>query len=242
MIKKHPIKILENLKNGIRKLIKGKHSIEEDVEELEALLLFYHKVIEKLPVAIYLTEGEKPRIMWANKKAKEIFNIELIPESKAEQPLLAHKVHPNDLKNINDTITRLQATPDKVEACTFRVEDSDSPQQYRWNYTLVNRFDHSTSPKFLKVSFVLNAAILNGLSCCKSDPSKLMDDRPADLLTNREKEILRLIAQGYTMRGIADQLKISHHTAGTHRKNLFKKTKVNKTSELIRYAMQNGLG
>lgn len=60
-------------------------------------------------------------------------------------------------------------------------------------------------------------------------------------LSNREIEVLKLIAQGLSGVQIAEKLNLSHHTIETHRKTLFRKIGVNSTYALIKYAMQNGL-
>jgi DNA-binding NarL/FixJ family response regulator len=60
-------------------------------------------------------------------------------------------------------------------------------------------------------------------------------------LTKKELEIIELIAQGISYKEIADKLFISLHTAHTHRKNIFKKTGVKKSSELIRFALRNNI-
>jgi len=60
-------------------------------------------------------------------------------------------------------------------------------------------------------------------------------------LTKRELEVLKLIAQGLTNKQIAEKLIISQYTAETHRKNITKKLKVNKVTELVKYAMNRGL-
>ena len=60
-------------------------------------------------------------------------------------------------------------------------------------------------------------------------------------LTTREKEILQLIAIGYTDRSIAKVLSISDKTASTHRKHMLKKLAVSNTALLIRYALENKL-
>lgn len=60
-------------------------------------------------------------------------------------------------------------------------------------------------------------------------------------LSNRELEIVKLIARGMTTKSIADQLYLSHHTVATHRKNIFKKIGINNSLELIRYAMNNNI-
>lgn len=59
-------------------------------------------------------------------------------------------------------------------------------------------------------------------------------------LTEREVEILRLIAQGYSNKEIGDRLFISHRTVDTHRTNLMKKLDVHNIAGLIRYAIRGG--
>lgn len=60
-------------------------------------------------------------------------------------------------------------------------------------------------------------------------------------LTQRETEILNLIAKEYTNEQIAEELFISERTVETHRKNLFTKTKTKTVVGLIKYAFQHGL-
>lgn len=60
-------------------------------------------------------------------------------------------------------------------------------------------------------------------------------------LTDREKEIIALIAQGFSNKEIGDKLFISHRTVDTHRTNLMKKLEVNNIAGLIRFALKNGL-
>jgi two-component system nitrate/nitrite response regulator NarL len=62
-----------------------------------------------------------------------------------------------------------------------------------------------------------------------------------DMLTKREKEIIRLIAQENTNIQIADKLYISEHTVEAHRKNIFRKTKAKSIVGLIKYAYDNKL-
>jgi DNA-binding NarL/FixJ family response regulator len=61
------------------------------------------------------------------------------------------------------------------------------------------------------------------------------------LLTTREREILKLIAQEYTNRQIAEELFISERTVETHRKNIFRKTGTNNLVGLIKFAYANNL-
>jgi DNA-binding NarL/FixJ family response regulator len=59
-------------------------------------------------------------------------------------------------------------------------------------------------------------------------------------LTPREREVLKLIAEGKSNKEIADLLFISVHTVVRHRANLMEKLNLKKTADLVRYAVQKG--
>jgi DNA-binding NarL/FixJ family response regulator len=61
------------------------------------------------------------------------------------------------------------------------------------------------------------------------------------LLTDREREILKLIAKEYSNKQIAEELFISERTVETHRKNIFRKTGTNSLVGLIKFAYANNL-
>jgi two-component system response regulator NreC len=62
-----------------------------------------------------------------------------------------------------------------------------------------------------------------------------------DELTDREREILQLVAEGYTNREIAEMLSISIKTVKTHRLHLMHKLQLHDRGELIKYAIQKGI-
>lgn len=61
-----------------------------------------------------------------------------------------------------------------------------------------------------------------------------------DILTTREKEVLKLVAEGRESREIASVLFISINTVNNHRANLIKKLKIKKSVDLVKYAIQQG--
>ena len=61
---------------------------------------------------------------------------------------------------------------------------------------------------------------------------------PPNGLTCREREVLQLIAEGYTNRQIAEILSVSIKTVETHRGNLMRKLDLHDRGELIKYAIQ----
>jgi two-component system, NarL family, response regulator NreC len=62
-----------------------------------------------------------------------------------------------------------------------------------------------------------------------------------ELLTDREREILQLIAEGKTNKEIALTLNLSLKTIETHRSNLMRKLKVKEVAGLVQYAIRKGL-
>lgn len=59
-------------------------------------------------------------------------------------------------------------------------------------------------------------------------------------LTVREREVLKLIAEGKSSRQIGELLCISHRTVERHRANMMEKLNVKKTADLVRYAFRKG--
>jgi two-component system response regulator NreC len=67
------------------------------------------------------------------------------------------------------------------------------------------------------------------------------EEEPYDQLTAREREILKLIAEGHTSREIADILIVSQKTVQGHRVKIMEKLNLHNRTELIKYAMRKGL-
>jgi len=62
-----------------------------------------------------------------------------------------------------------------------------------------------------------------------------------DPLSDREREVLRLLALGHTNQEIAGKLYISVRTAETHRAHIMQKLRLQTRAELVRYALEQGL-
>jgi len=79
-----------------------------------------------------------------------------------------------------------------------------------------------------------------------SEYMKKADERDGSkeetVLTNREHEILDLIAQGFNNQQIAERLFISPRTVDTHRTNIMQKVHVHDAANLVRYAIERGFG
>jgi two-component system response regulator NreC len=88
----------------------------------------------------------------------------------------------------------------------------------------------------------LTHVLVDDLYGTGKDNSKVSGQAENSLpLSERETEVLILVAKGYTNQQIADQLVVSIKTVETHRSRIRKKLGLNRRSELVRYAFQQGL-
>ncbi len=86
--------------------------------------------------------------------------------------------------------------------------------------------------------------ILESLRKASFDVDKFMQEPLSCVpvtLSERECQVIALIAEGQSYTRIADQLFLSAHTVTTHRRNIMQKLGVNNTAALVMYAMKNGL-
>lgn len=73
----------------------------------------------------------------------------------------------------------------------------------------------------------------------QSDDTHVEDNY--DKLSSREREVLQLLAEGYSYKEIAEKLQISVKTVGVHRVNIMEKLNINNSTELVKYAIRKGI-
>ena len=66
-------------------------------------------------------------------------------------------------------------------------------------------------------------------------------DDPIDQLTERETEVLKMVAKGMSYKQIAERLVISHRTVQNHVQNTLRKLQMNNRVQLTRWAIEHGL-
>jgi DNA-binding NarL/FixJ family response regulator len=76
------------------------------------------------------------------------------------------------------------------------------------------------------------------LAAAEAEAARAADEDP---LSEREREVLRLLALGHTNQEIAKMLYISVRTAETHRAHIMQKLRLATRAELVRYALVQGL-
>ena len=106
----------------------------------------------------------------------------------------------------------------------------------------------STTSSIDELLSAIRAAASGRVYLCQSAASEMMDsfrkfgtgDRPVkDHLGDREEQVLRLIADGYSSKEIARNLLIAPSTVEVHRRNIMRKIGLHKVADLTRYAIRN---
>jgi DNA-binding NarL/FixJ family response regulator len=69
--------------------------------------------------------------------------------------------------------------------------------------------------------------------------ARLTSDKTGSIITDREREILQLVAEGMTNQEIAAKLCISASTVDTHRKNIMSKLDIHSVAGLVKYAIRH---
>jgi len=165
------------------------------------------------------------------------------------------KMHPDDLD------VWLKALDELVNFTLKEVAVEDrSKMNYTWNYRLQNgqgdyvnivqnttplEFDNANKPIIGLAHYTVLSPNIKMQICASA---KLLNDRNeyetvffnnfsqkllSDGISNRERDVIRLLVLNHSSKEIAERLSISSNTVDTHRRNILKKLKISSTGELI---------
>jgi PAS domain S-box-containing protein len=123
-----------------------------------------------------------------------------------------------------------------VSILTFRASDNSAP-------LVVHLFRDATQKRESEefTQQVLDAARRMRAGDFSAPSSPVSVTPPAQDLTDREREVLSLLAQGLSTRDIAQTLSISPSTARNHIQNIFHKLNVHSRLEAVTFALEHGL-
>lgn len=118
----------------------------------------------------------------------------------------------------------------KAGASGYLVKQT-APQELMMAIEAVYRGDSFLSPSISKT--VIDEYVR------QADTTGVEDNY--ETLTDREREVLQLLAEGFSNRDIADKLVISLKTVGVHRLNLLNKLNIDNVTALTKYAIRRGI-
>lgn len=178
-------------------------------------------------------------------------------------PFTKDRIHPDDAAHLWRLLRQvweyLLALPAKKRLqyrfnCDYRLRKADGTYARLLEQNTILHTNEQDSIRYVlgvctditnwKKSEALTATIISPQNeACLECSSDAEEEMPLfnDLLSKREKEVLKLIADGYSSKIIADMLRISFHTVNTHRQKIIEKTNAPNTGGLIQFAVTNKL-
>jgi DNA-binding NarL/FixJ family response regulator len=130
------------------------------------------------------------------------------------------------------------------------LTSSPSEQQMREAFESSGRAYLTTSCSFEELSSAVRKASCGDYYLSGNSNSELIEDhivsfinsqKPGGLMTQREREIARLLADGYSSKEVADILNISPKTADAHRASIMKKLGAKNVTDIVKYCIRNHL-
>lgn len=173
------------------------------------------------------------------------------------------RIHPNDVESwlsalnelMNFTVNEISIDDRKQMSYTWNYRFKNAKNQYvniiqnttpiefdihkkpvigLAHYTVMNqniKMDITASAKFLNANNEYETKYFNNFS------RKLLKDG----VSNRERDIIRLLVLNYSSKEIAEKLFISSNTVDTHRRNILKKLQISSTGELVAMLKMNNI-
>ena len=175
---------------------------------------------------------------------------------------LFERMHPQDVEILYNNIIpdfkklRLSRPRKQVKRLRFTIN-------YRFNHP-TKSYIHCLEQVMIletdkKDNIILNFGIITDISAYKKDNSMIgtvsilnksneyetiytrnYNSNSPVIYTNREMDIIRLLAKGLSSKAIAAKINISSQTVDKHRRNMLKKAKMNNTQELVYDALKQG--
>lgn len=150
--------------------------------------------------------------------------------------------HPEDIDLIRKGIISAFANKNKNHAAMFRVKTS----QGTWKWVLstikvieLNQKDYLLSVVVDVSENMKDYAIL--VERYAKEIASLKQELVLQKLTRCEKNVIKFLVSGMSTKEIACELSRSYETINNHKRNIFKKLNIHKLSELIAFAVENGL-
>ena len=172
--------------------------------------------------AVQLVEKHRPNILFLDLNLPRLHGLEVLHQVRASCPQTRVMI----LSMHNDEPYVIEALRSGAMAYILKGSESTEIAQAIREVTAGRRF----------LSAPLSEWAITALT---SKPTDTTD--PLQSLTQRERMVLQLAAEGENNPGIAEKLFISPRTAETHRTNLLRKLGLQTQTDLVRFAIRKGL-
>ena len=231
------IVFLRNLKKDPK--LAGMLKKEEVVAYMDALLRVF---IETPLFGVFIYDVEQRKHAWVNKGYLIHGNYTAEEVLSNGKSFIDSVVHNEDFDAIHRAI-HVQPSADGVLRSHYRKKNSKGG--WDWFYMVGQIILETDRKPRLIFCFCVNLSkeglIINQWESITRENSIIHHRMKTMCLTNREKEVIKLLAHGLTLKEIGERLNISFYTVDTHKKNLFRKLGKKSIPGLVAFAVDAGL-
>lgn len=190
---------------------------------------------KNLMIGIYLVDQDQ--FLYANNCLKSILGENLINLLEAGWDFWLSRIVLDESQCIKDKLSHIFSASRPQDPITLRYHLTDYLD--REIYLKHEILLHKISGHTVAINYFFDVTEKERLELCfelDRQGSPTQRSGKAMHISAREKEVLKLIADGFSSKEIADMLFISNHTAISHRKNLIEKFQVKNTAHLVKKA------
>lgn len=210
-------------------------------------LNMYRKFCSTLYALIYIVNLESREVLWVNDNTSVRGQMAQNGQDYMVQVnTFAARVHdtPDFEDIVKQVIKKLRKNPDRRWAGLHRVKDNSG--LHRWMVYTASTMTRDENEQALTATIVTFPVedVFNTPKTLKEFQKYIqlhINAKERDKLTDRQRQILKYIASGFSRKEIAQKMEISIYTVDDHRKAMLKKLDCRSTSELIRIAQRLGL-
>lgn len=231
----------------------NKISVSENaLAELNEKVEFYEEILDKLPALVYINELDDSgsansfRNVWMNKRAIDFLGHTQEEVTQMGANFVKDYIHPDDQIVVPRSIDlHFGKVSESYYTFIYRLRGRYH-EEYKWLYGFCyNLKNHPNGAP--KQSLNINLEITNSIHSedqmikVLKEVNRLKHSLKLKSLTRREKEILKLIAEGYTNKDVSKRINISEATAKTHRNRILKKLDLKNSAALAAFATECGV-
>ncbi|NNM15686.1 MAG: PAS domain-containing protein [Bacteroidia bacterium] len=229
-----------------------KHDVEDIAGKLLAPVLSISDFISEkdlpteifnhLPGIIYITDFPSLSVLWLNYESFKTLGYTEKQIKEGGDHFFVELLHPEDLGVVGGVVEFFRQRKGDFFRSAYRLKHADG--HYIWFYgTSRIMKKHENGDPMLLIGFAMDIFSQihsdNKLRELLHENLQLRNKLVINSLTNRQKEIMILIAKGNTSKQIGERLNISSHTVETHRKNILKRLNFHNSAAMVKFTMEN---
>lgn len=218
-----------------------KHIKNEKV--LKEKISFYEKIFSNVGAIIIIMNLDNYELLYLNNADERILGYKYNKQNYSAQKLIdAH--HPEDQNLLIEMKEFFRTNKKDSFSAIYSIKDSEG--KYRWVMNTSRLFNNNHNSSDTIVIGVIqdltdNLSYGKNLKNISKEKFRKINAQQVELISQRERQIVKLFANGFKSKEIAEKLDISFHTVNNHRKNILKKLNLKNLAALVNFAVENGL-